>query len=76
MDFVKLVESVIFEDMTAGGEGSVFGQSVNSTATPFSGDNYAAGDARKPYSMFGGVLTRRGLNGKRKKKKKNKKKAK
>lgn len=35
------------EDNTAGGTMSVFGD-VSSTATPFSGDNYAKGDARNP----------------------------
>ena len=67
MDFVKLVE-----DTMAGGAGSVFGAGVTSTATPFSGDNYAKGDARVPKSLFGGTLTRGGMTGGRKKKKKKK----
>lgn len=69
MDFVKLIE----EQMTAGGASSAFGPGVGSTATPFSGDNYAPGDARMPKSVFGGVLTRGGMSGKSRKSKKNKK---
>lgn len=66
MNFVKLVE-----DTVAGGEGSVFGPNVGATSTHFSGDNYAPGDARTPYSIYGGVITR---NGKIKSKKRRKRK--
>lgn len=77
MEFRTIVEQVLFEDSVEGGAGSVFGAGVASTATPFSGDNYAKGDAR---NLFGGppptVLTRNGaINGKRKKKKVSYKKA-
>ena len=65
MNFIKLVE-----DTMAGGAGSAFGAGVVSTETPFSGDNYAKGDARMPKSIFGGVVTRGGMASSKKKKKK------
>ncbi len=40
------------ENMVAGGIGSMFGPNVTTTATQFSGDNYARGDARMPYSLL------------------------
>lgn len=52
-----------------GGSMSVMGPAVGNTATPFSGDNYAPGDARTPKSLYGGVITRKGLIKKKKKKK-------
>tara|TARA_R110000868_G_scaffold133029_1_gene344390 strand:- start:214 stop:450 length:237 start_codon:yes stop_codon:yes gene_type:complete len=70
MDFKRLVEEVV-----SGGSGSAFGPGVTDTATAFSGDNYAPGDARIPKSIFGGVVTRGGLAGKKKKKSKKYKKA-
>ena len=74
MEFQKIVEDLLQEDMTAGGEGSSFGPGVVNTADQFSSDSYAPGDARTPQSIFGGaVLTRGGL--KRTKKKKLKKKS-
>ena len=75
MEFQKIVEQVLKEDMTAGGVNSVLGSNVGATATQFSGDNYAPGDARKPTSLYGGVITRRGMskiNKKSKRKKKSK----
>ena len=56
----------LLEDMTSGGEGSVFGSGVDSTATQFSGDNYAPGDAR---NLFGSgkmpkIQRRPGIKGK------------
>lgn len=66
MKFRKLIE----EDMTAAGVvgGSVGGfnpdSNINST------DFYAPGDARRPQSIFAGVLTRKGLSKKRKRRKK------
>ena len=72
MEFEKLVEEILEEDVVSGGEGSAFGPNVSDTATAFSGDNYAKGDARMPYSIYGGVLSRAGLR-KRKRKKANKK---
>ena len=53
-----------------GGSMSVMGPAVGNTATPFSGDNYAPGDARRPKSLHGGVMTRGGLKKKRKRNKK------
>lgn len=76
MEFQKIVEEVINEDVVAGGEGSSFGPNVGATATPFSGDNYAPGDARNPYSIYGGVMTRSGMKKRKSKKKKTKKKKK
>lgn len=73
MNFTELVKIIIAEEMSSGGEGSVFGPGVNSTASAFSGDNYAPGDARNPYGIYGGVLTRQGLKRKKKRKKRNKK---
>ena len=40
------------ETTMAGGVGSAFGSGVTSTATQFSGDTYASGDARMPYSVL------------------------
>lgn len=74
MEFQKIVEELLQEDMTAGGEGSSFGPGVVNTADQFSSDSYAPGDARTPSSIFGGaVLTRGGL--KKTKRKKLKKKS-
>ena len=70
MEFQKLVEQVLQEDVVAGGAGSAFGPNVGSTASTFSGDTYAPGDARKPTSLYGGVLTRKGLRKKNSKKRK------
>lgn len=76
MNFSELVKKVLNEEMTSGGEGSVFGPNVGSTADAFSGDNYAQGDARNVYGLYGGVLTRSGLKKKKKKKKRKKRKSK
>ena len=70
MNFAELVNRVLTECNMAGGVGSVFGANVTSTATPFSGDAYAPGDARRPKSLHGGVMTRGGLKKKRKRNKK------
>ena len=75
MEFEKMVEEVLKEDNVAGGASSALGPNVASTATQFSGDNYAPGDARKPTSLYGGVITRRGMS-KTDKKTKRKKKSK
>ena len=73
MEFQKIVEELLQEDMTAGGEGSSFGPGVVNTADQFSSDSYAPGDARTPSSIFGGaVLTRGGLRKTKKKKSKKK----
>ena len=72
MDFENLVVSLLAEESAAGGAGSVFGPNVGSTATVYSGDNYAPGDARVPGSLYGGVLTRKGLRYKKRKRKKKK----
>ncbi len=67
----QLILDVLKEQNMAGGAGSAFGPGVQSTATQFSGDNYAPGDARIPKSIFGGIVTRRGLiKGKKKRNKK------
>lgn len=73
MEFEKMVEEVLKEDMTAGGANSVLGPNVGATATQFNGDNYAPGDARKPTSLYGGVITRRGMSKTNKKSKRKKK---
>jgi hypothetical protein len=76
MNFNNLVISILNEEMTAGGEGSVFGSGVVSTSTETSGDNYASGDARNPYGIFGGILSRGGMRGKKRSKKRSKKRKK
>ena len=89
MEFQKLIEEVLNEDVVAGGAGSAFGPNVGATATEVSGDNLASGDSRIPTSIFGGVLKRSGMSktskskpkkkyhsGKYKKKSKSKKKSK
>jgi hypothetical protein len=70
MKFQQTVEEILAETTVAGGAGSALGSGVQSTSTTFSGDNYAPGDARTPKSLYGGVLTRRGLKSKKKSKKK------
>ena len=58
--FNSLVDSILNEDggMTAGGVSSVLGAGVTSTATPFSGDNYAKGDARVVKVIGKRIITR------------------
>ena len=70
MNFKELVESIIQEDVVAGGTGSAFGSGVTATANAFSKDSYAPGDSRVPKSLFGGVMTRKGLRKRKLKKKK------
>jgi hypothetical protein len=70
MEFKKLVEQLLQEDVVAGGAGSAFGSGVQATAQQFSKDSYAPGDARLPKSLFGGVITRKGLKKTKKKKRK------
>ena len=56
--FDALVESILSENANvAGGAGSVLGPGVTSTATQFSGDTYAKGDARIP-KVLGGIIKR------------------
>lgn len=68
----QLINQVLEEENVAGGAGSAFGPGVQATATQFSGDTYAPGDARVPKSLYGGIVTRRGLIKGRKKCKKKK----
>lgn len=77
MEFQKIVEELLQEDVLAGGLVSSFGPGVVATADQFSSDSYAPGDARTPHSVFGGaVLTRSGLSkSTRKKKRKLKRKS-
>jgi hypothetical protein len=75
MEFHKLVEEILQETNVIGGVSSVMGSNVGATASAFSGDTYAVGpngesDVRVPKSLYGGVLTRRGMNKKKGKKKK------
>ena len=74
MEFKKLVEQILQEDVVAGGEGSSFGPNVVSTAGAFSGDTYAPGDARKPHGLYSGVMTRSGMRKKKRSKKRRKNK--
>lgn len=68
----NLINQVLEEENVAGGASSAFGPGVQATATQFSGDTYAPGDARVPKSLYGGIVTRRGLIKSRKKRKKKK----
>lgn len=61
MNLEQLILQVLEEENVAGGSESAFGPGVTSTETPFSGDNYAKGDAR---NIFGGIVSK----GKKKKK--------
>lgn len=70
----QLIKQVLEEDTIAGGAESAFGPGVQATSTQFSGDTYAPGDTRIPKSIFGGIITRRGLIKRRKKRKRRKKK--
>jgi len=74
MEFEKIVEKILQEDNVSGGSGSAFGPNVGSTATPFSGDNYAKGDARRITGVFDGILTRNGMSKKASNKKAKKRK--
>ncbi|NBO22612.1 hypothetical protein EBU94_04630 [bacterium] len=71
----KLILDVLKEENVAGGTESAFGPGVQATASQTSGDTYAPGDARIPYSIYGkgSVMTRRGLIKSKKKRKKKKK---
>jgi hypothetical protein len=66
----QIILDVLNEQNLAGGATSAFGPGVQSTATQFSGDNYAPSDARIPKSLYGGIITRRGLIKSKKKRKK------
>jgi len=46
MIFNQIFRNTIEESMTAGGADSAFGPGANSTASQFSKDSYAPGDAR------------------------------
>jgi hypothetical protein len=69
----NIINEVLKEQNVAGGAGSVLGPGVQATATQFSGDNYAPGDARVPKSLYGGIVTRGGLIKRRKKRTKKRK---
>jgi hypothetical protein len=65
----QIILDVLKEENTAA---SALGTPAGGTSQ-FSGDTYATGDTRIPYSIYGkgGVMTRRGLiKGKKKRKKK------
>jgi hypothetical protein len=70
MKFQKIVEELLYEMSVAGGAESVFGAGVTSTETAFSKDSYAPGDARNPKSLYGGIMTRKGMKKKKSKSKK------
>lgn len=70
MIFEKLVEEVLQETSVMGGTSSVMGSNVGATASVVSGDKWNTGDSRVAKSLYGGVLTRRGMNKKKGKKKK------
>jgi len=68
----KIILDILNEENTAAG---VLGPDAGGTSQ-FSGDTYATGDTRIPYSIYGkgGVMTRGGLIKGRKKRKKRRKK--
>jgi hypothetical protein len=72
VNFVELIEAVLQETTVMGGDGSAYGSGVSSTATPFSGPNYAGNDSRTPTSLYGGIVTRKGMKRKNKRKSKRK----
>jgi hypothetical protein len=61
MNLEQVILQVLEEENISGGTNSAFGPGVTLTSTPFSGDNYAKGDAR---NLFGSVS----VKGKKKKK--------
>ena len=68
----KIILDVLKEENVSG---DVLGSPAGGTSQ-FSGDTYATGDHRIPYSVYGGTMTRRGLIKRRKKRKKKRKKRK
>ena len=68
----KIIVQVLNEENIAG---DALGPAAGGTSQ-FSGDFYAPGDTRIPYSVYGGVMTRKGLIKRRKKRKKKKRKKK
>lgn len=70
----KIILDILNEENIAG---DALGTPAGGTSQ-FSGDFYAPGDTRIPYSIYGkgGVMTRGGLNKGRKKRKKKKRKKK
>lgn len=63
MIFNQIFRNTINESMVAGGTGSVYGSGVTSTASQFSGDRYAPGDARNVTGNVKIKLQRRNLPG-------------
>lgn len=73
MNFASLVEEILQETTVIGGADSCMGSNVGNTASAFSGDHWNTGDQRIAKSIYGGVITRRGIKSyKQKSKKKNK----
>ena len=68
----NIILQVLKEENLAG---DVLGPAAGGTSS-FSGDTYATGDTRIPYSVYGGIMTRGGLIKRRKKRKKKKRKKK
>lgn len=68
MSFVRLVEEILQETSVMGGTSSVMGPNVGNTASVVSGDNWNKGDQRIAKSIYGGVITRRGMKSYGKKK--------
>lgn len=70
MKFEQLVEEILQETTVIGGPSSAMGPNVGATASAVSGDKWNTGDNRIAKSLYGGVITRRGMNKKKGKKKK------
>lgn len=68
----KIVLNVLEEENVSGG---VLGDPAGGTSQFSSDEVYGPGEVRVPYSVYGGVMTRKGLiNGRKKRKKKRRKK--
>ena len=70
MDFKKLVEQVLQETTVMGGADSAMGPNVGATASAVSGNKWNPDDNRIAKSLYGGVISRQGINKKKRKKKK------
>ena len=70
MKFQQLVEEILQETTVMGGPSSAMGSNVGATASVVSGDKWNTRDNRIAKSLYGGVITRRGMNKKKGKKKK------
>lgn len=69
MKFQQLVEDILQETTVMGGPSSAMGPNVGATASEISGNNWNRNDNRVAKSLYGGIITRKGMRKKSKKKK-------